>query len=85
MGEVTAVGDDVALAEAIIRVLSQREAYRADVQTIAASFDPAQTAAEYVRLFTHLQAGRAMGQTTEPEAYERLRERQGSRGAEEQG
>jgi glycosyltransferase involved in cell wall biosynthesis len=73
MGEVTAVGDHEALAEAIIRILQCRSDYSADAEVIAANFAPQQTAAEYLRLFEHLCAGRPMGKTIEPEAYERLR------------
>jgi glycosyltransferase involved in cell wall biosynthesis len=88
MGEVTAVGDHQALAAAIIRILQQRERYAPDPQTsqaIARTFSPEQTAAEYVRLFADLCQGKRLGKTEEPGAYERLREMQGSSGAEEQG
>jgi hypothetical protein len=73
MGEVTAVGDHEALAEAIIRILRHRDAYLTNPQTIAAAFTPDQAAAEYVRLFTQLCEGKRIGKTTEPAAYERLR------------
>ena len=73
MGEVTEVGDDAALAEAIIRILSRRERYQRPAGLIAASFAPEQTAAEYIRLFQELREGRRPRKAMEPEAYERLR------------
>jgi len=78
MGEVTAVGDAAALAEAIIRILGDRDRYRRDAGLIGASFDPEQTAAEYIRLFEDLRRGRRPRQTVEPAAYERLRAMDGS-------
>ncbi len=73
MGEVTEVGDPEALAEAIIRILDERERYVRTPALIAESFDPAQTAAEYVRLFEALRHGRHPDQSIEPPAYDRLR------------
>lgn len=73
MGEVTAVGDPDALAEAIIRILANRERYARSAQLIGASFDPAQTAAEYERLFNALRHGERPARAVEPPAYERLR------------
>ena len=73
MGEVTAVGDAEALAEALIRILSDTAHYRRPAETIADSFSPAQTAAEYARLFQALLRGERLGPTAEPPAYERLR------------
>jgi glycosyltransferase involved in cell wall biosynthesis len=74
MGEVTAVGDHEALAQAIIRILDDKEKYVRSPQLIAESFSPAQTAAEYVRLFDELRHGRPKRQAVEPAAYERLRQ-----------
>lgn len=73
MGEVTEVGDETALAEAIIRILGNRDAYRRDASLISECFAPQQTAAEYVRLFEELRLGRRPRETVEPAAYERLR------------
>ncbi len=73
MGEVTEVGDPVELSEAIIRILDQRDSYVRSPELIAESFEPAQTAAEYVRLFEALQRGKRPGQTVEPPVYDRLR------------
>ena len=74
MGEVTPVGDDAALADALIRILSDAGRYRRPAEVIAGSFSPERTAAEYVRLFEALRRGeRLRGQTVEPAAYERLR------------
>lgn len=73
MGEVTAVGDPDALAEAIIRILADRARYVRDPELIARSFEPAQTAVAYVQLFEALQQGRPERSAPEPAAYERLR------------
>lgn len=73
MGEVTEVGDPEELAEAIIRLLDDRNRYLRDPRLIADSFDPAQTAAEYVRIFEALRNGRRPAPAVEPPAYERLR------------
>lgn len=73
MGEVTEIGDPDALSEAIIRILDQRERYVRSPELIAESFEPAQTAAEYVRLFESLQRGEHPRQTIEPPVYDRLR------------
>ncbi|RMH01537.1 MAG: glycosyltransferase family 1 protein [Chloroflexi bacterium] len=73
MGEVTAVGDHVALAEAINKILDDVDGYRREADLIAASFSPQQTAQEYVKLFTRLQQGERPGKTAEPPAYEQLR------------
>lgn len=73
MGEVTAVGDHDALAEALIRILRDTRRYRRSPEVIAESFSPDQTATEYVRLFEALRRGERPRQTVEPPAYERLR------------
>jgi glycosyltransferase involved in cell wall biosynthesis len=73
MGEVTAVGDVAALAQAIIRILDAKEKYQRTPQLIADSFSPAQTATEYINLFKKLMSGTGQGKTVEPPAYERLR------------
>ena len=73
MGEVTPIGDHEALAAAIIRILTDKQAYIRDPQLIGDSFLPAVTAAEYVRLFEDLLNGRFQAHTNEPPAYERLR------------
>lgn len=78
MGEVTEIGDSDALAEAIIRILTDKRRYARPADTIGASFDPAQTATEYVRLFDQLRAGRPLGRTVEPTSYETLRAMRGS-------
>jgi glycosyltransferase involved in cell wall biosynthesis len=74
MGEVTPIGDSAALAQALIRVLGQKEAYQRPADVIANSFSPDQTAAEYLRLFKNLMAGKKEKAATEPAAYERLRQ-----------
>lgn len=74
MGEVSAVGDPDALAEAIVRVLADREAYVRSPSLIGDSFTPSQTAAEYVRLFESLRRGERLGKTVEPPVYDHLRE-----------
>ena len=73
MGEVTPIGDHEALAKALIRVLAEKEEYVRPGDVIAESFSPQQTARAYVKLFRQLLAGERKWETTEPEAYERLR------------
>jgi glycosyltransferase involved in cell wall biosynthesis len=74
MGEVTPIGDSAALAQAIIRVLGHKEAYQRPADVIGNSFSPEQTAAEYLRLFKNLMAGKKERGAAEPAAYERLRQ-----------
>ncbi len=74
MGEVTPIGDHEALAQAIIRILSDKRKYQRDPRLIADSFSPAQTAVAYTQLFQDLQHGRHDPTTREPAAYERLRQ-----------
>jgi len=73
MGEVTAIGDSDALAEALIRILDDREQYVRSPELISESFDPMQTAGEYVRIFEALQQGQRPTKSIEPPAYDRLR------------
>ncbi|MEW5987905.1 MAG: glycosyltransferase family 4 protein, partial [Chloroflexota bacterium] len=73
MGEVTAIGDHEQLAQALVRVLANKEAYLRPSGVIATSFSPDQTAAEYVRLYESLRRGRQPSQAQEPEAYQQLR------------
>ena len=73
MGEVTAVSDHNALAEAIIKILGNKEKYQRDSQLIGDAFSPDETAKAYVQLFQKLQMGKVRGKTAEPEAYNRLR------------
>ncbi len=79
MGEVTAVADHHALAQAINHILADKAAYQRDACLIADSFSPDQTAAEYGRLFAALQQGQMDRSTPEPPAYERLRQMRDSR------
>ena len=74
MGEVTAVGDHDALAEAIINLLRHKERYIRPAAQIAQAFSPDQTAVEYLRLFAELKSGRRPTEPIEPEAYQQLRE-----------
>lgn len=74
MGEVTAVNDHQALAQAIIRILDDKAAYQRNAHLISDSFSPDQTAAEYARLFQTLLSGHTDSSTPEPLAYERLRQ-----------
>ena len=73
MGEVTAVGDHDALAEAIINLLRHKERYMRPAEQIAHAFSPDQTAVEYLRLFEELRSGRRPTEPIEPEAYQQLR------------
>lgn len=79
MGEIVPVGDPAALAQAIVKVLSNKQHYQRSSQTIAASFDPANTAAEYVQLFNDLRRGRKINANAEPAAYLQLRQLRDSR------
>jgi glycosyltransferase involved in cell wall biosynthesis len=73
MGEIFPVGDHGALAEALIRVLVDRDRYRRPGDVIGGSFSPDETARAYVRLFEQLGASELPGHAPEPPAYERLR------------
>lgn len=73
MGEVTAVNDHHALAQAINRILDDKEQYIKDAQLIAESFSPTQTAREYVTLFENLAQQKHDARAVEPDAYQRLR------------
>ena len=73
MGEVTAVSDHEALAQAIINILGNKAAYQRDAELIGTTFSPDETAKEYVALFEKLQRGKLIGKTIEPAAYDRLR------------
>ncbi len=74
MGEVTPVGDHLALAAAINRVLDDPDSYQKSADVIAKSFDPDATASAYLELFTKLQSGTVESQTTEPVAHQSLRQ-----------
>jgi glycosyltransferase involved in cell wall biosynthesis len=74
MGEVTAVGDHEALAQAIINMLDNPTRYQRDVGLIAESFSPQETAVNYTHLFQNLLHGKHDRTTREPAAYERLRQ-----------
>ena len=74
MGEVSPIGDHEALAGAIIRILRNRSHYLRDAQQISDSFDPLQTAADYLALFKSLRDKRMIKTTTEPPVYQGLRE-----------
>jgi glycosyltransferase involved in cell wall biosynthesis len=73
MGEVSTIGDHEALAQAIIKILREREKYIRNVDLISKSFDPQQTAENYVSLFENLRHNRQTKLTAEPKAYDRLR------------
>jgi glycosyltransferase involved in cell wall biosynthesis len=73
MGEVTAVGDHNALAQAIIQILGNKKQYQRDSELIGATFSPQETAKSYVQLFQKLQQGKLLGKTAEPTAYNQLR------------
>lgn len=73
MGEIVPIGDHQELAQAVIRVLDNRQAYIRNPELIAQSFSPNQTAAEYIRLFDDLSQGKKDPTAPEPEAYQRLR------------
>lgn len=73
MGEVAPIGDHLALAEAVNKILDNKESYLKDTGLIAASFSPTQTAEEYLHLFRDLQVNNVDKTTPEPPAYENLR------------
>ena len=73
MGEVVPIGDADALAEAMIQILTQKEAYLKDADLIGESFSPAQNAQAYIQLFEGLKAGNFQPNLPEPPAYEQLR------------
>ncbi|KAA3664364.1 MAG: glycosyltransferase [Chloroflexi bacterium] len=73
MGEVTAVGDHYALAQALNSILDDQASYIKSPQLISDSFSPQQTATEYLGLFRDLQQGKRDSSAAEPPAYERLR------------
>jgi glycosyltransferase involved in cell wall biosynthesis len=54
MGEVAPIGDSAALAEAILKVLADRERYVCPREEIAARFSTERTAEQYERLFEEL-------------------------------
>lgn len=73
MGEVTGIGDHLALAEAINRILDNKSAYLKDARLIEQSFSPAQTAQEYLKLFDNLSQRKHETRALEPDAYDNLR------------
>jgi glycosyltransferase involved in cell wall biosynthesis len=74
MGEIVPIGDHHELAQAIIRVLDNQQAYLKSAETIVQSFSPDQTAEEYTRLFNALSQGKKDPTAPEPPAYDRLRQ-----------
>ncbi len=58
MGEVIPIGDSRALAQAILKILEHRPAYRCDLNGLRHLYDPDSIAAEYENLFTSLMAKR---------------------------
>lgn len=73
MGEVTPIGDHMALAQAVNRILDDKQSYLRDSELIARSFSPQQTAVEYLNLFNSLINGQPDNSLPEPTAYEQLR------------
>ncbi len=73
MGEVVPIGDHLALAQAVNRVLADKASYQRSAELISDSFSPDQTANEYLKLFTKLKSGDTASTTPEPPAYEQLR------------
>ena len=61
MGEVCPVGDSAALAQSLVRVLSNRASYVRPVSEIEALFSSTRTAEQYERLFEELISSRASG------------------------
>ena len=73
MGEVTPIGDHEALAEALIRVLQDKQRYVKSAETISNAFSPEQTATEYVRLYNNIKNRTLDRSLPEPKAYNQLR------------
>ncbi len=74
MGEIAPIGDPAGLAEAILRVLRDKERYQRDPAVITETFSPAETARRYEELFSRL-LGRAVPLAVGVvDAYARLRE-----------
>jgi glycosyltransferase involved in cell wall biosynthesis len=59
MGEVIPIGDSKALAEAILKIVSQPEKYLRPQQEVSKLFDPIRNAAAYERLYSNLLEGRS--------------------------
>jgi glycosyltransferase involved in cell wall biosynthesis len=74
MGEIAPVGDAAGLVRQITKVLDQRQSYSCPPEIIADSFDPQNTAREYLRLFDDLLSGKPAERPLEPPAYNRLRQ-----------
>lgn len=54
MGKISAIGDEEALAQAILEVLQNPGAFRTAAEELRSKFDPRQTAPAYVQLFEEL-------------------------------
>ncbi len=54
MGVVSEIGNAQSLAESILEVLSNKEKYRGDIESIKKSYNPDSIAQEYEKLFTKL-------------------------------
>ncbi len=66
MGEVIPIGDSQALAQALIKVIEERERYRCDTAEIARTYDPQSVAEAYETLFTELLAKKRRQQPPSP-------------------
>ncbi len=73
MGEVSGIGDHLALAQSINNILDNKTSYVKDATLIQNSFSPTQTANEYMKLFRNLQQNLHETRALEPDAYDRLR------------
>ncbi len=58
MGEVVPISDSSALAEALLKVLANRENYQCDASELTRIYDPDSVAAEYEKLFAKLSGAR---------------------------
>jgi hypothetical protein len=73
MGRIFAVGDASALAEAVVAVLQSACIRRISAELLAATFDPALVARQYIDLYTAIRTGQFIPGVSEPAAYARLR------------
>jgi len=73
MGEIVPIGDHRALADAIIKVLSNRDRYKTSVPELRSAFDPDNTASAYLQIYGSMLKNRKLEPFQEPSAYVNLK------------